>query len=261
MTTPASTAFAPAERAILVTGGSRGIGRAACEALADLGRPIYVNYARDRAAADATCALVEQAGGRARPLQGAVDDPAAVQAMFEQVRADGHWVHTLVNNAGIVADNMAAAMTLEQWRSVLATNLDGAFHCTRAALATMSVRKAGCIVNVASVSGLRAQPGQINYAASKAGLMAMTRGLAREMGRYGVRVNAVAPGFIETDMLDGIKSSERGQAALDEALKQQAALRRAGKPKEVASVIRFLCTPASSYVTGQTIVVDGGLSV
>ncbi|MCW7540421.1 3-oxoacyl-ACP reductase FabG [Aquabacterium sp. A7-Y] len=261
MTNSASTPAAPAERAVLVTGGSRGIGRAACVALADLGQVIYVNYARDRAAADATCALVEQAGGRARPLQGAVEDPAAVQAMFEQIRADGHWVHTLVNNAGIVADNMAAMMTLEQWRSVLSTNLDGAFHCTRAALSTMSVRKAGSIVNVASVSGLRAQPGQINYAASKAGLMAMTRGLAREMGRYGVRVNAVAPGFIETDMLESVKSSERGQAMLDEALKQQAALRRAGKPKEVASVIRFLCSPASSYVTGQTIVVDGGLSV
>lgn len=261
MNNPApSNAVQPA-RAILVTGGSRGIGRAACVALADLGMPIYVNYAKGRAAADETCALVEQAGGQARPVQARVDDPAEVQAMFDQIRADGHWVHTLVNNAGIVADNMAAMMTLEQWRSVISTNLDGAFHCTRAALSTMSVRKAGSIVNVASVSGLRAQPGQINYAASKAGLMAVTRGLAREMGRYGVRVNAVAPGFIETDMLEGVKSSERGQVMLDEALKQQAALRRAGQPKEVASVIRFLCTPASSYVTGQTIVVDGGLSV
>src|SRR6218665_1273252 len=257
MTSSASPPAAVSERAILVTGGSRGIGRAACVVLADLGPPIYVNYARDRAAADETCALGEQAGGR----KALVEDRAEVQAMFEKIRADGHWVHTLVNNAGIVADNMAAVMTLEQWRSVLSTNLDGAFHCARAALSTMSVRKAGSIVNVASVSGLRAQPGQINYAASKAGLMAMTRGLAREMGRYGVRVNAVAPGFIETDMLNSVKSSERGQAMLDEALKHQAALRRAGKPKEVASVIRFLCSPASSYVTGQTIVVDGGLSV
>lgn len=249
------------ERAVLVTGGSRGIGRAICVALADAGMPIFVNYAKRSDEAQQTCALVEAAGGRAMVLQARVDEPEEVEAMFQQVRSQGCWVHTLVNNAGITADAMAAAMSREQWRSVLSTNLDGSFHCTRAALSTMTVRKAGCIVNVASVSGLRAQAGQLNYAASKAGMLAMTRTLAREVGRYGIRVNAVAPGFVQTDMLEGLSGTDNGRAMLEQATRTQIPLGRLGQPSEVGAVVRFLCSKAASYMSGQTLVVDGGLSV
>lgn len=248
------------KKCTLVTGASRGIGRAIAVALADLESHIFVNYANHKDDADYTCSLIRDAGGSAQAVEARVDDPEAVTSMFEVIREKGYWVHTLINNAGITADAMAATMSIEQWRSVMATNLDGAFYCTRNAIATMTVRKRGNIVNVASVSGLKAQLGQINYAASKAGLIAMTRGLAKELGRYGVRVNAVAPGFVQTEMLDKLTDTEKGRQLLGQAVQNLICLGRAGKPEEIASVVRFLCSPAASYITAQTLVVDGGLS-
>ncbi|WP_211440666.1 3-oxoacyl-ACP reductase FabG [Collimonas humicola] len=249
------------QKAVLVTGGSRGIGRAICAAMADPAMPVFVNYARNPQAAEETCAVVAAAGGKAFAVQADVSDHEQVQRMFLSIREQGYWVHTLINNAGIVADTIAASMSIEQWRSVLATNLDGSFFCIRTALSTMSARKSGRIVNIASVSGIKAQPGQVNYAASKAGVMALTRGLARELGRYGVRVNAVAPGFIETEMLSDLRSSEKGEEFLQQTAAAAIPLGRLGQPEEIASVVRFLCSKAASYVTGQVITVDGGLSV
>jgi 3-oxoacyl-[acyl-carrier protein] reductase len=249
------------QKAILVTGGGRGIGRAICIALADLDMPLFVNYARDRESALSTCELLAQAGATAFPVQADVSDQDQVRQMFSHIREQGYWVHTLVNNAGIVADAVAATMSGEQWRNVLSTNLDGSFFCSRAAIATMTVRKAGRIINVASVSGLLAQPGQVNYAASKAGMLALTRGLALELGRYNVRVNAVAPGFIETDMLLQVRASERGAEMLSGTALAKIPLGRLGRPEEVAGVVRFLCSKAAAYITGQVIVVDGGLNV
>lgn len=249
------------QKAVLVTGGSRGIGRAICAAMADPAMPVFVNYARNPQAAEETCAMVEQSGGKAFAIQADVSDHEQVQQMFQFVREQGYWVHTLINNAGIVADTIAASMSIEQWRSVLATNLDGSFFCIRTALSTMSARKSGRIVNIASVSGIKAQPGQVNYAASKAGVMALTRGLARELGRYGVRVNAVAPGFIETEMLSDLRNSEKGEEFLQQTAAAAIPLGRLGQPEEIASVVRFLCSKAASYITGQVITVDGGLSV
>jgi 3-oxoacyl-[acyl-carrier protein] reductase len=248
-------------KAILVTGGSRGIGRAICIAMADKKAPIYVNYSSNEGAALETCASLEALGAQAMPIRANVADQNEVNAMFTTIRQSGHWVHTLINNAGIVADTLAASMSTDQWHSVISTNLDGLFYCVRAAIPTMSARKSGRIVSIASVSALKAQIGQLNYAASKAGVLAMTRGLAVELGRHRIRVNAVAPGFIETDMLNDIRNSEKGKKLLEETANFAIPLRRLGKPEEVASVVRFLCSEAASYITGQTIVVDGGLSV
>lgn len=248
------------QKAILVTGGSRGIGRAICLALADLEMPVFVNYARQRDAALQTCAALADAGATGIPVHADVADQEQVTRMFAEIREQGYWVHTLVNNAGIVADNIAATMSGEQWRGVLSTNLDGAFYCCRAAMGSMTVRKGGRIINVSSVSGLQAQVGQVNYAASKAGVLAMTRGMALELGRYNVRVNAVAPGFIDTEMLDQVRSTERGAQMLAQP-GQHIPLGRLGQPEEVAGVVRFLCSKAAGYITGQVIVVDGGLNV
>ena len=181
--------------------------------------------------------------------------------MFSQIRDSGCWVHTLVNNAGIAKDTLVAMMSQQSWRDVLSTNLDGSFYCARAAIPTMIARKAGQIVNVASVSALRAQVGQVNYSAAKAGMVAMTRGLSRELGRYGIRVNAVAPGFIETEMLVEMRANPRGQALLEQARDERIPLARFGTAQEVGQTVAFLCSSAASYVTGHVLVVDGGLSV
>jgi 3-oxoacyl-[acyl-carrier protein] reductase len=240
----------PTERGCaLVSGGSRGIGAAISLALAAEGWALGVNYRNDRAAADATVSQIEQAGGRALALQGDVTDPQQIEAAFERLQQELGPVLVLVNNAGMRADDLALSMGDDDWGRVIDTNLTAAFRLTRKALRGMIRARFGRVINLASVVGPRANPGQSNYAAAKAGLIGMTKTIAVEVARRGVTVNAIAPGLIETDMT----------ADLDDSLLQSVPARRAGTPQEVAACARFLATEQAGYVTGSVLYVDGGL--
>jgi 3-oxoacyl-[acyl-carrier protein] reductase len=237
--------------AALVTGASRGIGAAIARALAADGWPVAVNYNSGADAAAQVVAEIEAAGGRAVAIQGNVSDPAAPDQVFEAAERElGGPVLALVNNAGITRDNLAPSLTDEEWDAVIDTNLTAAFRFTRRALKGMMRARTGRIVNIASVSGLRANPGQSNYAAAKAGLVQFTRTAAVEVARRGVTVNAVAPGFIETDMTAELISPD---------LLNAIPAKRAGTAAEVAACVRFLVSQQAGYVTGAVLTVDGGL--
>lgn len=239
------------EGAALVTGSSRGLGAAIARTLASDGCPVGVNFSRDRAGASAVVAEIEDAGGRAALVQGDVSDPDDVERLFAELEGRFGPVLTLVNNAGVRADALAPQLEDREWEQVLAVNLSGAFRATRRALKGMLRARYGRVVNVASVVGVRANPGQANYAASKAGLIGLTRTVAAEVARRGVTVNAVAPGLVSTELTAGI-DAERFLAAVP--------ARRAGTPQEVAACVRFLASEEASYVTGATLTVDGGLT-
>ena len=244
----------PQERGCaLVTGASRGIGAATAHALAADGWSVGINYRSGEAAADEVVEAIAAGGGRAVAIQGDVADPAAADRIFTTLEeALGAPVLVLVNNAGVTADNLSPALSDDDWDRVVDTNLSGAFRLTRRALRPMIRARFGRIVNVASVVGIKANPGQANYAAAKAGLVGMTRTVAAEVARRGVTVNAVAPGFIATDMTAALNG--------DSTLLDHVPARRAGTPDEVAACIRFLASPEAAYVTGTTLTVDGGLS-
>ena len=235
----------------LVTGASRGIGAAIARGLAEDGWPVAVNYRSDEAGAERVVAEIESAGGRALALQADVADPAAPDVLWTGVEAHFELpVLVLVNNAGLNRDDLVASMRDEDWSQVLETDLTAAFRLTRRAMRAMLRARSGRIVNIASVAGLRTNPGQANYAAAKAGLIALTKTAAVEVARRGVTVNAVAPGLIETDMTSELASDVLSFVPA----------RRMGSAEEVAACVRFLVSAQASYVTGAVLTVDGGLA-
>ncbi len=234
----------------LVTGGSRGIGLAVAQELATAGARVAV-VARDEGRAAA--AAEELAGEGHRAYAADVADPEAVNAVLARVEEEMGGVDILVNNAGVTRDNVLMRLKDEDWDQVLDTNLKGAFNTIRAASRSMMKRRAGRIINITSVVGMIGNRGQSNYAASKAGLIGLTKSVARELASRGILANAVAPGYIETEMTAQLPETAR------EALVSQISLGRLGQPQDVASVVRFLAGPGAAYITGQVLVVDGGM--
>lgn len=242
-------------RVAFVTGASRGIGRACAVALGAEGHRVGVCYGHDDQGAEETCKAVEAAGGQALAVRADVVDQAAVDAAFTKVEDAFGRVEVLVANAGITRDGLFVRMSEEQWTDVLRTNLDGAFHALRRATPGMLRARFGRIVTVSSVGGLAGAAGQANYAAAKAGLIGLTRALARELGPRTVTANVVAPGPISTAMTD-VLSEDRKQEMVGAV-----PLGRFGTPEEVAAVVAFLCSDAAAYVNGAVVPVDGGMGM
>jgi 3-oxoacyl-[acyl-carrier protein] reductase len=242
-------------RVALVTGGSRGIGAAVSRELGDAGAEVVVNYVSSAEAAEAVCAQIRDAGGSARAVAGDISTPEGAAALVEEVESDVGPIAILVCNAGITRDNLIMKLSDDDWRSVVDTNLGGAFFTCRAVARPMLKRRAGAIVTMSSVVGVHGNAGQTNYAASKAGLIGLTKALAKELGGRGIRVNAIAPGYISTELTDALPGAAR------EAILAGTPLGRLGDPADVARAVRFLVSDAAGFVTGDVLAVDGGLGI
>ncbi|MDJ0680401.1 MAG: 3-oxoacyl-[acyl-carrier-protein] reductase [Xenococcaceae cyanobacterium MO_167.B52] len=235
----------------IVTGASRGIGKATALALAAVGAKVVVNYARSSEAAEAVVKTIVDGGGNAIAFKADVSQAEEVERLIKETLAKYGSIDVLVNNAGITKDTLMMRMKLEQWQAVINLNLTGVFLCTKAVTKTMLKQRSGRIINIASVAGQMGNPGQANYSAAKAGVIGFTKTVAKELASRGVTVNAVAPGFIETDMTQDLAA---------EGILKFIPLGRYGKPEEIAGMIRFLAAdPAAAYITGQVFNVDGGM--
>ena len=239
-------------RYALVTGGSRGIGRAICIKLAAMGYPVVINYLGNQEAAEATKSAIEQMGGTAQLLRFDISNPQAIEEAIEMWENShpNDYIAVLVNNAGIRRDNLMVFMQNSEWHNVIDTTLNGFFYTTRRVLKGMMTKRFGRIINITSLSGLKGMPGQCNYSAAKAALIGATKALAQEVTPRKVTVNAVAPGFIESDMTKELPKEE---------LAKMVPMKRFGKPEEVASLVGFLAGEESSYITGEVISINGGL--
>ena len=237
----------------LVTGGSRGIGRAVALKLAENGADVAINYAGNTAAAEEVKAAIEKMGRKAMRVQGSVADTDGVQALVNQVVKELGRLDILINNAGITRDGLLMRMKEADWDAVLETNLKGVFNCSKAVMRTMMKQKSGRIVNMASVVGEMGNAGQANYAAAKAGVIGFTKSLAKEVASRGITVNAVAPGFIATDMTKVLTDDQKAEMA------RSIPLGRAGQPEDVANAVLFLVSDEAAYITGQVLNVDGGM--
>lgn len=243
------------KKVAVVTGGSRGIGKAISESLAEAGYFVVINFRSREEEAKEVLDLIKSSGGDGMLYQSDISNYAAVETMMDAIIKETGGIDVLVNNAGITKDQLMLRMTEDEFSSVVDVNLKGTFNCVKSVTRSMFKRRSGVIINISSVIGLVGNVGQVNYAASKAGIIGMTKALAKEYAARGIRVNAVAPGFIDTDMTEGLTEDVKN------AILEKIPLNCLGAPEDVANLVQFLASDKAKYITGQILAVDGGMTM